>query len=157
LNVPDTDQCVILTAGHNLISNDRRRTRSLRIETGEGGYLEIRKENVHICKGYEAAPDENNHEDDWGLILVPKDHRLAPFGFGFSLLFATGGTWWSESEMSLTIGGYPNSSSKLHICTGKGQKTSESLLEYSITTKDGLSGSPVFLAYEGFETVVGIQ
>jgi V8-like Glu-specific endopeptidase len=157
LNIPDTDQCVILTAGHNLISEDRKRTRHLKIETVKGEYWEIRDENVRICKGYEAAPDENNHEDDWGLILVPKDRRLAPFGFGFSLLFATRGTWWSESEMSLTIGGYLNNSTQLHICTGKGQKTSESLLEYSIATKDGLSGSPVFLAYEGFETVVGIQ
>jgi V8-like Glu-specific endopeptidase len=157
LNVPDTDQCVILTAGHNLISEDRQRTRRLRIETGEGEYFEIRDENVRICKGYEAAPNENNDEDDWGLILVPKDHRSPPFGFGFSLLFATRGTWWSESEMSLTIGGYPNNSNQLHICTGKGRKTCESLLEYSVATKDGLSGSPVFLAHEGFETVVGIQ
>jgi V8-like Glu-specific endopeptidase len=145
-----------LTAGHNLISKEKQRTKNIQIETGDGRPIEVHDKYVRICKSYEDSPYEHNYEDDWGVILLPKDEKSPPLGFGFSLIFATNETPWSQSEMAFTIGGYLNSNN-LRISSGKGRIICGRMLEYSIATEAGLSGAPVFLAYRGVEFVVGLQ
>jgi hypothetical protein len=138
------------------MSKDKQPTKNLRVETGDGRHIAVQEDNIFICREYEESPLTSNDKNDWGMILIPKVKTLDPLGFGFSLLFATGGTSWHESETYFTIGGYTNSD-KLLICSGNGRRICERQLEYSIETKPGLSGSPVFLAYKGYETVIGIQ
>lgn len=155
LNVPDTDNYVILTAGHNLINEEKERTKNLRIEREDEQCIAIPEDNVFICQEYKES-SKCKEEDDWGMILIPKFNGSPSLGFGFSLLFATEEALSSKSEMFLTIGGYP-ACDRFRVCSGKGQKIDDKQLEYSILTKYGMSGAPVFLAHKGVETVVGIQ
>jgi hypothetical protein len=88
------------------------------------------------------------------MILVPNKERKLNLGFGFSILLA-GQTPRCVSEMDLIIGSHRDE--EFVIGSGKGREFGEEQLKYSIATEQGMSGSPIFLAYNGVETVIGIQ
>ena len=60
--------------------------------------------------------------------------------------------------MDLMIGGYREGrAGSLVLTSGKSREVHEEQLKYNILTEQGLSGSPIFMAYNGVETVIGIQ
>jgi V8-like Glu-specific endopeptidase len=159
LKVPDSQKNVILTAGHNLIDENKVRTKSLKITTANGKSIPFDPKEV-FYQNHEEFTSDNKEANDWGMILVPKNKDIPDIGFEFSLLFATAQSTSCGSLMDLTLVGYhpvPSDCLGLVMSSGKGQQISEDQLEYAIRTKRGQSGSPIIIAHNGYPTVIGIQ
>jgi hypothetical protein len=142
------------------MNGEHKRVKKLEVTVNEKKTRVVPDDDIFICPRFEKSPYNSNETNDWGIILVPKHKDKDPhsFGFGFSLLFATHQTSWCEPKMDLMVAGYPACEHKgLVISSGKGRWVCEEQLEYNICTSDGMSGSPVVLAHNGTETVIGIQ
>jgi V8-like Glu-specific endopeptidase len=167
LDFPDANKYIILTAGHNLIGKDRTRATNLRLFESNRQSTPISDNQFFINEDYEHWPNDSNKANDWGAILLPKPLSRERLGFGFNLLFGTDlkGVDRNESLLDtvvasseLYICGYTDSS-KDYLVMSSGKATVRSLdqVSYGFTTQPGLSGSPIFATYKGYETVVAIQ
>ncbi|KXX73180.1 hypothetical protein MMYC01_208834 [Madurella mycetomatis] len=99
LDIPEakyknTSVNVILTAAHNLISENGMRTTQLKVfsEESNDGWL-VRDEYVRICPEYEENPEEDGSPFDWGVIFEPKGKQRLKKGkgehrFRYNLAFA---------------------------------------------------------------------
>jgi V8-like Glu-specific endopeptidase len=170
LNVPEAPKHVILTAGHNLIDEYKRHTTNMTIivpsqaskdnqsqRTEQKLDIAVKKCDIFICESFKHFPVDENEANDWGIILVPKESST-PFGFGFSISFATNPSYCYKPDLNLMTAGYRGGrDERLVVTSGKGRQISKEQVEYKITTYEGMSGSPVFLAHNGAETVIAIQ
>ena len=111
---------------------------------------------VFVSASYKMKPNHSNAENDYGAILIPKETSDAPArGFGFALKLGHD----NLRKYNMDVSGYRvnSESGKPATSTGRRIGCRENQLEYQIQTEKGLSGSPVFMPYEGHETVVAIQ
>ena len=182
LNLPDIqDKHVILTAAHNLISNQRRSLDlkviynnpfeidpddSERVKFADGKHgaiIEVPLDNtegscnVHICKGYREGGDPSV---DYGVITIPRTSANGPRGFGFSLAL----TYGISFRGNVHVSGFKIDKSVPLIRTLR-PATSLAFnmtyhgnhVEYQATTEKGMSGSPVWVEYQRYLAVVAIQ
>lgn len=144
------------------------------IERGKGPVeIHIDPSQFRICPQYEKTPDSTI--DDYGAILLPRQGRP---GFGFNIWFASQGLGekgvvWSNllkkvvplnnNALPIHITGYSskpvgNSFDGEGIVITKGNmRLRPDQVEYTMKTAEGVSGSPVWMADRGGESVVAIQ
>ena len=187
LNLSGSSHDIILTAGHNLIQNDGKRTRKLRAHItapatqSKDGVTNLTQEidpsAIYICPEFEAKPVSENKINDWGMILLPQPKIHSPgFGFGFNLRlafqkFGKLKTYeardkvidsYHEPEMRISSFRFQDNPGSPHERSGKlvvegEERLRGDQLEYRIDTEEGMSGSPVWMPNRGGECVVAIQ
>ncbi|EJT76717.1 hypothetical protein GGTG_06633 [Gaeumannomyces tritici R3-111a-1] len=154
LNLPVSPYSVILTAGHNLISESGQPVEDLTIlrDTGPNRPVNHSTE-VKVCSNYKAQPRLANRVNDYGAILLNKDASQGGFGFSTALgsarsitpeIFVTG-------HHAGTATGSPSTNSGIikHLLAR--------YLRYKVDTICGNSDGPVWVAYGGCETAIAIQ
>jgi V8-like Glu-specific endopeptidase len=183
LNLPDIqDKHVILTAAHNLISNQQR-SLDLKViynnpfeidpdnpkkvkfaDNKHGAIIEVPVDNtegsrhVHICEGYKREGDPSV---DYGVITIPRTSAKGPRGFGFSLPLAYGMSFMGNVYVS----GFKIDNSMPPIKKTLRPATSLAFnmtyngnhVEYQTTTEKGMRGSPVWVEYQKYLAVIAIQ
>ncbi|KAK6498027.1 hypothetical protein TWF506_004270 [Arthrobotrys conoides] len=141
---------ILLTAGHNLISNKGEMVQDMKIsDTGES----IAPEQIFIAEEYKNNPTEESKIHDYGMILLPGPPQG---GFGFSLKMAEA----QGSEMKLpavNIIGYHSNVQEPEFYSGRVSRVMPKFIKYSIKSVPGNSGGPVWVGGEGGETVIGIH
>lgn len=171
VNLPGTKDDVILTAGHNLISETSRRATDLTVLGNSP--ISIGADEFKISKSYEQEPNGKQAVNDYGIILVPRVNNQPRAGFGYSLKLGIDedlnrtvhvtGYKGKVSKPGNSLGSTPSDKDKQNTdmnkpvdSTGKATSDGEQLV-YGARTEQGMSGSPVWVAYNGYPTVVGIQ
>ncbi|KAJ2989284.1 hypothetical protein NUW58_g3546 [Xylaria curta] len=167
INLPGTDKDVILTAGHNLVGSDGKRSTELVVMSSDGkGDIVVDNNNVEINTRYFKSPKDYNAVYDYGAIFIPREEGQPPRpGFGFSLMLGIdlkdrGKTDPKDAYLTgnVNVTGYREHTppGQPDLSTG-GCNIHPNQLEYEVETQVGLSGSPVWTAYNGVETVVAIH
>lgn len=169
MNLPGTKDDVILTAGHNLISESGRRATDLTVLRDSP--ISIGADGFKISTKYEKEPNGKQAVNDYGIILVPRVNSQPRPGFGYSLKLGIDedlnytvhvtGYKGKVSKPGNKLGSPPSDKDKQNMnkpvdSTGKATSDGEQLV-YGARTEQGMSGSPVWVAYNGYPTVVGIQ
>ncbi|KDB28231.1 hypothetical protein H109_00014 [Trichophyton interdigitale MR816] len=152
INIPDIKAHVILTAAHNLVDKQGKRSRDLQFHDAlQGVIIKPRDLDIFISPLYLSNP---RTETDFGAIRVPNSKAISR-GFGFSLKLAEE----SLRGKSLHVCGFPADWTQPEPSTSSGncKRWIRNLLEYQIATAKGLSGAPVFMPFKGHDTVVGIH
>ncbi|KAH8647459.1 hypothetical protein BGZ60DRAFT_535345 [Tricladium varicosporioides] len=154
VNIPGTQHDIIFTAGHNLIDKTGQRSQKLTIlGTEPRDNIDV-GDNYRICDAYARDPMTAKTADDYGIILVPRKNGHPRPGFGFCLKLAyiddLGGEVRVTGYRDTTPPGNPIESTGSYTCT-------DNQIQYTARTEQGVSGSPVWVAYNGHETVVGIH
>ena len=172
INLPGAKEDIILTAGHNLISETKQRSTSLCV-LGSAVPITVPDEKFKICSRYEDDPGPKQAVYDYGAIFVPRgaNHYNQPkLGFGYSLklgidedlkgrVHVTGykGREKKANPKNRPAGGAASSSlGELVESSGRYAGDGSQLL-YEADTEQGMSGSPVWVEHNGYPTVVGIQ
>lgn len=145
---------MILTAGHNLINPKQQFSQKLTILGRVPG------ENIDVGNSYEIPddykrdPQPSNAVNDYGVILLPRTGNKPRPGFGFSLKLA----FINDLEGDVRVTGYRDVTPACRPITSSGSSTCTlDQILYRASTEQGMSGSPVWVSYSGFETVVAIQ
>lgn len=182
LNVPSfPDKHIIITCAHNLIHGGKR---SINLEIHYNNPFEIdpadptkviftdpkrpaiivvpienNQDNVYICKDYTGA-GTGDPAVDYGVIVIPRTSIQTPHGFGFSLKLA----FRNSFKGNVHVSGFRKSPKgvmkPLRPLTSSGVGMSYhngKSIEYRARTESGISGSPVWVQYNKFIAVVGIQ
>ncbi|RFU72512.1 hypothetical protein TARUN_9753 [Trichoderma arundinaceum] len=128
VNLPSKKYDAILTAGHNLINENKVRAQNLKVVYGVNDEEEAY--NFIICPQYEEHPGQKAEVSDhgyydYGVILLPKDR--------------------TEED---------DDEGQFHYAVGR-KKRKE--YEYTSRTEQGMSGSPVWIEYDGQRIVIGIH
>ncbi|KAI1211520.1 uncharacterized protein F4807DRAFT_417933 [Annulohypoxylon truncatum] len=169
---------IILTAGHNLIGDDRNLSTNVKIERAEfeekenekkeietvikKTWIDVSEDQVMICDSYRKNPGPDNSRNDWGAIFLESDGR--PHGFGINLLLGLDDREDGCQSLiqrvlqknQVTIAGHLTKGS-IRTTTGPGSVCSTGQIEYEAQTEPGISGSPVWVPYQGLATVVAIH
>ncbi|KAI0449236.1 hypothetical protein F5B21DRAFT_61451 [Xylaria acuta] len=162
VNIPDAENHVILTAGHNLIDANRNLSQNLVILRPSKSKLptdEIDPASndlkFFISSSYKETPSNTNAENDYGVVLVPKTNNSSRRGFGFALKLGHDDLY----KEKLSISGYRVETKPGQPVTSTGRCIGcrEHQLEYKVKTERGLSGSAVFTAYKGHDTAIAIH
>ncbi|KAB8254986.1 hypothetical protein BDV32DRAFT_7773 [Aspergillus pseudonomiae] len=159
LNLPGASYHIILTAAHNLVDKKGNFSKNLSIQ--RYGDRETRPIQPPIqplvCPHYTGKTDPKS---DYGLIKFPRCSDDSDHGFGFALSLGYENLRGEE----LHVSGYaPHETGRtanqpsVYTNTGKCSRASMNQLDYKIPTEKGWSGSPVYMAYNGHETVVAIH
>jgi V8-like Glu-specific endopeptidase len=166
INLPGAQKDVILTAGHNLVGLDGELSTDLVVLHNDGTSVEVDNSQFKINNRYFTHPQESNAAYDYGAILIPREKDRPPRpGFGFSLMLgidaknrATEDPKDNYLTKNVSVSGYREESPPEKPDWSTGDCTIHpNQLEYNVATQAGLSGSPVWTAYNGVETVVAIQ
>lgn len=162
VNLPSTKYDVILTAGHNLVNEERVRAKNLTVI-----YHDNHKEKVtefKICPRYEeflgTNPRPPTHVNyDYGVILLPKDDGQADKRLGLGLDLSLNIDPSLQGLRDAFVSGYGDGIGSMTLRTcfsplkGLGNK-----IEYYLESKEqGMSGSPIWVTHDGQMTVIGIQ
>ena len=174
LNLPNINQHVILTAAHNLISNGIR-TLNLKViynnpfqidqnnpdkvifaDDKKPAIIEIPVDNtdqsnsVHICRAYNLGI-----RCHYAVICIPRISE-GPRGFGFSIKFAHKKFFNGNVHVS----GFKGTMMKTlrpFTCPASNMTYQEQYIMYQVKTEAGMSGSPVWVEYKGYPTVIAVQ
>uniref|UniRef100_A0A8H7TRZ2 Serine protease n=1 Tax=Bionectria ochroleuca TaxID=29856 RepID=A0A8H7TRZ2_BIOOC len=161
VNIPGQDKAVIFTAAHNLIDVDGTRTTKFRAWwQGADRWAQIEEKDTHISSVYSKTPTKDSAIDDFGIILVDRNSTPPPptTAFGFALRLG-------EEDR---IDGLCNVSSYL-VSAQQGDKPTRSTgnfinpllkehqLEYLVPTEAGVSGSVVWVGYNGSPVAVAVH
>lgn len=141
---------MLLTAGHNLINNKGVKAKYLTVLSGN---TRVGEECFKICQEYEQHPTEDYSAYDYGAVLLPKDKSKSRDGFGLNLGFSSDD---DKLEGVVHVSGYRDTSDKPVTSFGD-IVASGRQLKYKAPTEQGMSGSPVWAAYDGFAVAVAIQ
>ncbi|KAI1090238.1 hypothetical protein F5B19DRAFT_333137 [Rostrohypoxylon terebratum] len=161
INIPGQDRAIILTAGHNLIDETGNRTTRLKAWwRGTTKWADIAENDIRISSKYLQKPTSESAIDDFGIISLSKNNDPPPptTAFGFSL----------RLDEEIRIDGQCNISSYLTGTTQGDMPTRstgsfvnpfirEDQLEYLVTTEAGMSGSAVWVGYNGKPVVVAVH
>jgi V8-like Glu-specific endopeptidase len=176
LNLPNIiNQHVILTAAHNLISNGMR-TLNLKViynnpfqidpnnpdkviftDDKKPAIIEIpvdntdQSDNVHISRDYYLGLRWH-----YAVICIPRTTSEGPRGFGFSLKLAHRKSFNGNVHVS----GFKGTTMKTlrpFTCSTSNMTYQEQCIMYKAKTEVGMSGSPVWVEYKGYPTVVAVQ
>lgn len=93
-------------------------------------------------------------DTDYGIIILD-DTKLETETCGFGLSAMLLDRFLLQSQ--LNVFGYPKGEPDLWGTGGQTQAVESGIVRYLLQATPGQSGSPVFLWYEGFWTVIGIQ
>ena len=174
LNLPNINQHIILTAAHNLISNGIR-TLNLKViynnpfqidpnnlnrvifsDDKKPAIIEIpfdntdQSDNIHICRNYYMGNLWN-----YAVICIPRTSE-DPRGFGFSLKFTHKKTF----NWNVHVSGFKGTMMKTlrpFTCSASNMTYQKQSLGYQAKTEEGMSGSPVWVEYKGYPTVIAVQ
>ncbi|KAE8315081.1 trypsin-like cysteine/serine peptidase domain-containing protein [Aspergillus transmontanensis] len=159
LNLPGASYHIILTAAHNLVDKQRILSKNLSIQS----YGDEEPRPIQPPTKLLYYPDyigQTDPESDYGLITFPRGSDDSDNGFGFALSLGYENLRGEE----LYVSGYaPHETGQatnqpsVYTNTGKCSRASTNQLDYKIPTEKGWSGSPVYMAYNGHETVVAIH
>lgn len=162
LNLPSTKYDVILTAGHNLINEEKVKAQNLTVI-----YHGNRKEKVtefKICPQYEEFlginPRPPSHVNyDYGVILLPKDEGQADKRLGLGLDLSLNLDPSLQGSRDAFVSGYGDGvgSMTLRTCFSPLEGLASNIEYYLESKKQGMSGSPIWVAHDGQMTVIGIQ
>ncbi|PWY79024.1 hypothetical protein BO83DRAFT_424949 [Aspergillus eucalypticola CBS 122712] len=184
INIPTAKSYVILTAAHNLVDANNKPSLDLSIERCGRDPIDATGLEWHVCPAYTRSRKVRDPDHDYGVIIVPEE--VQNVADGLALPSQSGGTLKGKSRptekrqlgfgFSLTLseenfvgkrleltGYFPDKSDNIHISEGARSSNGECLrsaknsLKYEIDTEPGVSGSPVWVAYHGHETVVAIH
>lgn len=166
-----------MTAGHNLVGADGQRSERLKILTLDGKSVPIDNDSFKICDDYkEQNPSRKAY--DWGAIMLKdsKDIDAEGSGFGFSLSLAVDCEGYEDmveqvereknnpldkllKSGNINVSGYraQDPAATPALSSGHGFVRNTNQLEYAVRTQPGVSGSPVWAAYNRVETVIAIQ
>lgn len=154
VNIPGVKANFILTAGHNLISEELHTDLEV-LFFGSKEYIPISNKDIRVNPVYAATPKESSAEHDYGVILLSEKYE-PPGDFGFSLPLGVA----DRLDCELSVTGYP-AGTDAEIVTSSGRVVNpiirKNQLEYMVETEPGLSGSPVWVGYKRHPTVVAIQ
>ncbi|KAF2965994.1 hypothetical protein GQX73_g7584 [Xylaria multiplex] len=164
---------IILTAAHNLIGNDKQLSRDLEIEycvandrddkeSFANNTMKVTNDQIFISEKYKDNPGPHNSMHDWGFLILGEEPY--PRGFGLSLLFSLTDQDMSERSLlrrvlqknGVHILGHSDAGDN-QITSGPGIISTTGEIEYEAETKKGISGSPVWVPYEGLATVIAIH
>lgn len=146
---------VILTAGHNMISS-KAPTTDMKVHIGSVAVIPVTQSQYRVSASYSS--DQTKEEDDFGAILLPLG-TFAQYnvrcGFGYSLRLAyeehLGGRMFVTGYRAITKAGAPDQADGVFVTCTANQ------LQYTANTEAGLSGSPVWMEYQGAPCVVAVQ
>ncbi|OKL61294.1 hypothetical protein UA08_03759 [Talaromyces atroroseus] len=166
VNLPGAKEDIILTAAHNLISETKQRSTALCV-LGSAP-IAIPDGKFEICSKYEKNPGEKEAVNDYGAIFVPRiANNQAKPGFGYSLklgidedlkgrVHVTGYKGREKKATPTVPAGTASDLGELVESSGRYAGDGSQLL-YEADTEQGMSGSPVWVEYNGYPTVVGIH
>ncbi|KAF7792464.1 hypothetical protein EIP86_003503 [Pleurotus ostreatoroseus] len=172
VNIPGSSHDVILTAAHNLIdangvwSNDleahisREAVQQSSPSSPSSNIIKVDQSALRICDEYRTSKGTGT---DWGAVLLQKGTIRAmtgtdkSAGFGYSMRLA-----YKDLKEDVYVTGFRASSTgngdELTTKTSSGPcRTYSKYLQYQAKTEQGISGSPVWFAYEGEPVVVAIH
>ncbi|KAL7974611.1 hypothetical protein HDV63DRAFT_119152 [Trichoderma sp. SZMC 28014] len=163
INLPSTRYDVIITAAHNLISEEKVRANNLTVI-----YHGNHKEKVtefKICPRYEEflgtnpRPPPTHINYDYGAILLPKDEGQADKRLGLGLDLSLNIDPSLQGLRDAFVSGYGDGVGSMTLRTcfsplkGLGNK-----IEYYLESKEqGMSGSPIWVTHDGHTTIIGIH
>ena len=157
----------IVTAGHCVynISNREFYDFTISITDAEGNVIKnLNPKFAHVPKAFADAPNKNHlyaYINDYAMIIVEED--LSEYGM-FDLGVATNQFMENKSEVAFC--GYPdfnngNNWGKRYSANGNITDSNSSVIEYSTTTYEGMSGGPVYCEREYFgqtyKTIIAIH
>lgn len=155
VNFPSTKYDVILTAAHNLIHHNKARAQNLKVVYSDGVEEDVKR--YIICPQYEDVlalgpehPDRGLY--DYGVILLPKEDVDSRLGLGLNLGF----NLQAQSDRNVNVSGFGDGPGALRTSSGDLQDFGRQLM-YKAQTEQGMSGSPVWIAYDGQRIAIGIQ
>ena len=159
------DYHLILTAAHNLTNLRGARTTDLQIFFSIPGIgidvIKIEGEewnNVFISTGKTYVGD-GKPETDYGAIRIPKDKldKSKVTGFGFSMKLAYEETF--KGKINVTGWQKTDKGQGEHLYTSSDVCTAcyPGRVEYATKTKEGMSGSAVYIEYKGTYAAIAIQ
>ncbi|KAL3446075.1 hypothetical protein BJX65DRAFT_279991 [Aspergillus insuetus] len=161
INARDATCDIILTAAHNLIGTDGETSRNLTILASDGSKTLVKQQDVLISESYARRPHDTNADNDWGVIFCGHDSRRRHSGFGVNaILDDVVALEELLRHTSISVNGYAANSelgSPSHSSNAGGKCYGMKLLKYTAPTDRGMSGSPVWVACDGFETAIGIH
>ncbi|KAM3546819.1 hypothetical protein ARSEF1564_000395 [Beauveria bassiana] len=170
LNVPASEWYVILTAAHNLIDEKGKKSKNLLVETWERTYAAQDIDRIEICPQYLESLDKDiteghNANVDYGAILILKASGPNA-GFGFALEISQRNLF----DTTLKLIGYkpqdenpshetqqPTKNLEPDARSGPCLADKDGYLTYKMATTPGLSGSPIYIPFKGYDTVVAIH
>lgn len=162
INLPSTKYDVILTAGHNLVNEEKVRAKNLTI-IYHGNHMEKVTE-FKICPRYEeflgTNPKPPTHvNNDYGVILLPKDEGQADKRLGLGLDLSLNIDPSLQGLRDAFVSGYGDGVGSMTLRTGFSPlKGVGNKIEYYLESKEqGMSGSPIWVTHDGQMTVIGIQ
>ncbi|PTB65480.1 hypothetical protein BBK36DRAFT_1170207 [Trichoderma citrinoviride] len=149
VNMPHPTNYVILTAGHNLVGVKRE---DLKISSESPDKPYLKASAIYVSAAYAKKMQE---EDDYGVILVPKNPNRPYWGFGFALKRGHDDLLHS----SLVLYGIKESDDGYEQTMSNGicVDCMPDQLEYKLDTNKGFSGSPVIMPYKDLDTAVAIH
>lgn len=179
LNVPNiNDKYVILTTAYNLISNGIR-TLKLKViynnpfqvdsvhpdkvifaDDKKPAIIELPVDNtnnsddVYICKAYHSETGLPLH--DYAVICIPRTSKGQQRGFGFSLKLAHKKSFKGNVHISGFMGKIPKTL-RPFTSSAFNMTYHDHHVGYHALTEVGMGGSPVWIEYKGYPTVVAIQ
>ncbi|RFU80606.1 hypothetical protein TARUN_1561 [Trichoderma arundinaceum] len=164
---------IILTAGHNLIGDDGQMSKNIHVErvtiVAENGNLVYNKDDIPVSESqvmisekYRQNPGTYNSHNDWRVILVEANDGM--HGFGINLPFGLDNKEGENESLiqqalkshQVTIAGY-QPQGPIKSTSGPGRVGRAGEIEYEAQTEPGISGSPVWLPYQGLDTVIAIH
>jgi hypothetical protein len=173
LNLPNINRNVILTAAHNLISNGIR-TLNLKLIYNNPFKMDPNNSDKVIFADdkkpaiIEIPVDNTDQSDDvhicrvlgtrwhYAVICIPRTSE-GPRGFGFSLKLAHKKSFNENFHVS----GFKGTMMKTlrpFTCSASNMTYQEQYsIIYQSKTEAGMSGSPVWVEYKGYPTVVAVQ
>ncbi|THH20746.1 hypothetical protein EW146_g693 [Bondarzewia mesenterica] len=150
VNIPDTSYDVILTAAHNLISPTGKFSSNLTVLLADGSLMPVT--DFRVSEAYKA---KQTPMVDYGAILLPRPSTGARGGYPFNMKLA----YEDSFKGDIYVSGYRVETPPGHPTTSSGRCVGcyAEQLEYKAVTEQGISGSPVWIEYQGLQTVIAIH
>lgn len=155
VNYRDSEKHCIMTAGHNIISQEKNRVNRVEIKFPGGNIgLHATGDQCFVSQSYEAFPNEDNDVNDYGLIAVDRKENEGKLGgFAFSTLIPRSNLNTSQ----VFVYGYPQGGA-LQGNSSRLADVKPNQLFHDVATSPGVSGAPVWIKHrDGYSTAIGIQ
>lgn len=154
INIPDINVDVILTAAHNLINEKGSHSTDMEITTSDSTVPIIPKDSdIHISRAYLV---DQTPPADWGAILVQPNSNSLRSKLDLCIKLS-----YESLKGEVRVTGYRartgNQVEAPVTSSGRCIGCSDKQLKYLARTERGISGSAVYMEYEGRYTAVAIH
>jgi len=149
-HIPGASHDVILTAAHNLIGPNGDLSTEIRVNSSRQS---VPESDIRVSAAYKI---KQTAETDFGAILMPRSSEGSGFGYSIRLAFE------EHFKGELSVSGYrvplgPQQSARPVTSTGPCVGCYKQQIEYRAETEQGISGSPVWMEYQGAPVAVAIH